>query len=157
MGRQAARTPPKPATNWPGDQMGGAQPEHERGAGDREGLDRYGNGGLKTPDRLSCSCGIEILHQRRQAGDRTAALKRFLLAAEPVGAIDVALHGEAALARQSLLVALQSLDSLRPRQRLALGLAVELRDHATELVEGAAEALTILLGEFRQLRADEGA
>jgi hypothetical protein len=38
---------------------------------------------------------------------------------------------------------------------LPLRLSVELGDHPVELVERAAEALTILLREFRPLRADD--
>jgi hypothetical protein len=57
--------------------------------------------------------------------------------------------------RQTIRIVLQPIDSLRTRQRLGGDLAVELGDHTVEFVDGAAEALPILLGEFRQLRACE--
>jgi hypothetical protein len=40
---------------------------------------------------------------------------------------------------------------------LSIGLRVELGNHAVELVDGAAQALPILLGKLRQLRSSKGA
>ena len=134
-----------------------APAEDEREAGDDQVLERYGNGGFIILNRLDRGRGVEILGQGHEAGERRAALERLLLAAKPGRALDILFDGGAALPRERILVALQPVDRLRPRQRLAFSFAVELRDQAIELVEGAAEALSVLLGELGQLRADERA
>ena len=64
--------------------------------------------------------------------------------------------GFAALLRQRVGIGLQPFDPLLARQRLAGGLAVELGDHPVELVERAAEALPILLREFRAIASRRG-
>ena len=72
-------------------------------------------------------------------------------------ALHIRLHGRALAADETVRVGAQARDRALPRLAAGLGIRVEAGDHLPQLVDRAAEALTVLLREFRPLRSDDAA
>ena len=143
------------AAERPGDQMRRCPAEDAGDAGCGERLRGERRRGFVGVERGAGDAGIEIRDQDVKAHDRAGGLHRLELRLEPVGARHRLLHVLAALLHQSIAAGFEAPDAFGRRQPLARGLRVEL-DHAPpDLVEGASEALAVLLGELRPLRADE--
>ncbi len=131
-------------------------PDERQGADD-ERFGGHGNGGFEVAQRPAGGRRIEVARHDDQALERAGVAQRLELPLQPRLAGDVAFDGGAALARQRVGVVLQPGDAFGRRQRTARRLRVERGDDPAELVERAAEPLTVLLREFRPLRADETA
>ncbi len=69
--------------------------------------------------------------------------------------IDVPLHGRALAPRKLVRISPQTRDRALRRLPLRAGIGLETPDDLLQLIDAAAEALAILLGEFRPLRGDD--
>ena len=79
------------------------------------------------------------------------------MALEPRQAVDVAGHGDALTIGKIVAVAAQAGDGGVAVLAIGAGIGVEAVDDPGQFIEGAAEALAVLLCEFRPLRSGHAA
>ena len=94
---------------------------------------------------------------RAIAAERTRLDHRLPVRFEPREALHIALHGRALAAREIVRVAAQAGDGALAASRRAPGIRSNRSIDLLQFVDAAAEALAVLLREFRALRGDEAA
>jgi len=154
LGGAGARAPYEQAAQGHADQarqrVGAKEAEQRRD----QPLVRRRHGRLEVVVGGAGEIGVAFAQEQGQAPERAGLDEALALAFEPLEALDVGAHGLALETGQPVRILPQLGESRVTVLPGRAGVLVETRDHAAQLVDRAAEALTILLREFRPLGGD---
>ena len=100
---------------------------------------------------------VTFADQRGRPSEIRPCLEAGGLALQALIAVNRPADRHAALAQESVGRGPVAVQRFLPRQVAAGGIGVEVLDDGAQLLQGTAEALAILLGEFRRLRRDSAA